>query len=664
VSALPEPPSASEPAPLAATTASPFARVPDPRAYVPRPACEEALTGLRGALAEGARTVVLEGPPGIGKSLLLRVLESRVDGRFEVVRLPLARVGFDQLAAIALASLDPRSAARPAVRLDEAARRLRTVGKVLVVAVDDAARLPPDVAEALARALRAGRGALRVVLAVATGAARPRLPGGTRTIRLAQPMSELETARYVEARIARDGAPALARAFPPAVVAELHARSGGVPGPLHELARPIADAALRAVGGAAAARASPPAGARAAPNLVYVPRAETERVLGDLLRALRAGRRAQLVRGGSGLGKSTLLRELGARLPEPMQAVEILYAQLEPADFFAWVLHQIGAPPPERPAELELREVAARFARVGGALVLLVDEAQSLPAGTVARLVEVVAGAGGALRVVAALDVEIDPGPLRALPELLEHRLERPLDEVECAALLDARLRGAPEALRAHFARAGVRDLLRASRGNPRALEHLLIEQERTALAAARGGGLAPDAPATPGGAAPATRAHAPSRPLSLPAPPRALAQAAPPARPAEAASASSARAAPPPRAGAALDAEGALAVAPPPVALRLAAPLALGAGVPLALFALWLWLAPLFSASSAPARVTVLAPAGTSVALDGRLLGTAPLAPVELERGVHRLRAVVPGTGVVERRVVVWTRDATIRLP
>jgi hypothetical protein len=98
--------------------------------------------------------------------------------------------------------------------------------------------------------------------------------------------------------------------------------------------------------------------------------------------------------------------------------------------------------------------------------------------------------------------------------------------------------------------------------------------------------------------------------------------------------------------------------------ALRLVAPLALGAGVPLALFALWLWLAPLFSAPHPPARLVISAPPGTTVALDGRLLGGLPPAGLELEPGVYALRAVLPGGRVVERRVVVWPRGATLTLP
>jgi len=636
---------------------SPFARVPDPRAYVARPPCEEALGTLLRALDEGARVAVLEGPSGIGKSLLLRVLEDRLDARFEVVRLPLAGASFDELAAIALAGLDQRSAARVALTLEDAARRLRMVERVLVVTVDDAARLSSDAAEALGRALRAGRGALRAVVAVETGAPRPRFPGGTRTVRLAAPMNNEETARYVEARLARAGDPRLARAFGPPVVAELHARSGGVPGALHALAEGILEAAppagasaagaaqglaapglaapgLAAPGLAAPGEPFPGAGAFGPPVSPYLPREETEALLEALAAELRSGRRTQLLRGGSGLGKTTLLRELGARLREPFQPVDVFYAKLDPPDFFAWVLHQIGAPAPERPAELELREIAARLARVAGTLVLLVDEAQSLPADTIKRLSEVVAAAAGAIRVVAAVDTDADPQALRALPDLLEHRLARPLDLAECGALLEWRLAAAAPGLRARFGPEVVRGLHRASSGNPRALYRLASEVERAAGLPAAG------------------RSDERPPPAPVAAPPRARA-AAPASSPARTAAAAP-RALPAPHA----------VPARAPLPLRLVAPVALGAGVPLALFALWLWLAPLFSAPRPPARLAIAAPAGTTIAVDGRLLGEAPLAGLELAPGIYAVRAVLPDGAVVERRVVVWPRGAAISLP
>jgi len=112
------------------------------------------------------------------------------------------------------------------------------------------------------------------------------------------------------------------------------ARSGGVPGALHALAESLLQVASA---GPTHAPAPPPepfpcAGAFGPPVSPYRPREETEALLATLADELRRGRRAQLVRGGSGLGKTTLLRELGALLGEPFQPVDVFYAKLDPPE--------------------------------------------------------------------------------------------------------------------------------------------------------------------------------------------------------------------------------------------------------------------------------------------------------------------------------------------
>ena len=65
----------------------PFALTCAPRCYVARPACEAALASLEAALCAG-RMCALSGPPGIGKTQLLRVLEARLAGRLRSVYVP------------------------------------------------------------------------------------------------------------------------------------------------------------------------------------------------------------------------------------------------------------------------------------------------------------------------------------------------------------------------------------------------------------------------------------------------------------------------------------------------------------------------------------------------------------------------------------------------
>ena len=64
----------------------PFAMLTDPDAYLPRPASEQALDELERAVLLHESPVALFGPPGIGKTLLLRVLARRLQGSFRAVK--------------------------------------------------------------------------------------------------------------------------------------------------------------------------------------------------------------------------------------------------------------------------------------------------------------------------------------------------------------------------------------------------------------------------------------------------------------------------------------------------------------------------------------------------------------------------------------------------
>src|SRR5262245_41157997 len=81
-----------------------FAPIPERAAYVARPATETALTSLAGALDRGSRVIALHGPPGIGKSLLLRLLADRLPGRFDVLRVASGALPLVDLLAFALGS--------------------------------------------------------------------------------------------------------------------------------------------------------------------------------------------------------------------------------------------------------------------------------------------------------------------------------------------------------------------------------------------------------------------------------------------------------------------------------------------------------------------------------------------------------------------------------
>ena len=71
-----------------AAASDPFESTANPARYVARPACEEVLGAIEFALLHGSEPVVLTGPTGLGKTMLLQVLGERLAQNYRVVRLP------------------------------------------------------------------------------------------------------------------------------------------------------------------------------------------------------------------------------------------------------------------------------------------------------------------------------------------------------------------------------------------------------------------------------------------------------------------------------------------------------------------------------------------------------------------------------------------------
>ena len=106
----------------------PFATTASPAAYVPRATCERALAAMAAALDDGASVVALSGPPGLGKTLLLRLLESRLRGRRTLVYLPYAALPAADLCGWALAVLGRAAQGDTAAALGSEARDLGACG--------------------------------------------------------------------------------------------------------------------------------------------------------------------------------------------------------------------------------------------------------------------------------------------------------------------------------------------------------------------------------------------------------------------------------------------------------------------------------------------------------------------------------------------------------
>jgi type II secretory pathway predicted ATPase ExeA len=220
----------------------PFALTCNPAAYVPRAACEATLAALEHALAAG-EIAALTGPPGMGKTLLLRVLESRLRGRMRCVYLPYGALDARAFCQLVLGLLD--YTVDPALDAEQQLAALLAEGTptepALLLLLDDANTVPLPTLRRLAALVRSLAGRLRLlavpvddVLAARTLAA---LGAGVLHVRFATPMSADETARYVAGRLAtaRADAGALAR-LTPDVVRWLHRESAGIPRRVHQLA--------------------------------------------------------------------------------------------------------------------------------------------------------------------------------------------------------------------------------------------------------------------------------------------------------------------------------------------------------------------------------------------------------------------------------------------
>ena len=219
----------------------PFALTAAPAAYVPRPACEEALAELE-RLVRGGPIVALSGPPGIGKTMLLRVLERRLAGSLRSVYVPYGALEFRELCALVLGLQErPHAAgADPAAELAAEARRSAARGEPLLLLLDDANAIPLATLRALVDLAHSLGGALRL-LAVPVDEARAArvlaaLGPDAHHVRLALPMTADETAHYVAGRLALSSArdPALA-SLTPAQVSWLHRESAGIPRRRHQL---------------------------------------------------------------------------------------------------------------------------------------------------------------------------------------------------------------------------------------------------------------------------------------------------------------------------------------------------------------------------------------------------------------------------------------------
>ncbi len=182
----------------------PFGSISDPNHYVPRRDTEQALAALERGVRGGMTPVVLAGPAGMGKTMLLRVLTARLLDDFLAVYVPHAAFDEEEIFPWILGLMEQPlgdSAERSMVRL---ARRFERAGSALVLLVDDAECMPPASLGRLTGLVSEAAPALRLVLAAhdeARLAERLALP--VETVQLGAAMSREEVDRYIDAHLLR-----------------------------------------------------------------------------------------------------------------------------------------------------------------------------------------------------------------------------------------------------------------------------------------------------------------------------------------------------------------------------------------------------------------------------------------------------------------------------
>lgn len=220
-----------------------FALTSDPGAYVPNPERERALERMAAALAAGA-VPCLEGPTGIGKTLLLQLLVQRVADRFDPLYVPYPMLTTPELCTLAIGLLGHSLTPDPEATLLRSAAERAARGRPLLLLIDDATSLPPDTARGLARLRERAQGALHFALAGIGGPALTDASAGfgaaLERISLEERIPRAELREYVAAQLDHASAPAsLRRAFDDQVLEELERAASGNPRRLHLAAQSV-----------------------------------------------------------------------------------------------------------------------------------------------------------------------------------------------------------------------------------------------------------------------------------------------------------------------------------------------------------------------------------------------------------------------------------------
>jgi hypothetical protein len=213
----------------------------------------------------------------------------------------------------------------------------------------------------------------------------------------------------------------------------------------------------------------------------YVSRAETEGVLAELEAALEEGVRIAVLSGPPGIGKTLLLHVLEERQRDARQLVFSPFLHFRPNEADEWLRGLLLESGLEGHTDWDWPEISS-VAASREPLLLILDEAQSMPPATAARL------AGGLRRVRAGMTTVLAgiEGPdldrvVMALGEpVMRVRLEEPLTPAESRELVERAIPTQSD-VSMHpslSVQADARALHAAAEGNPRALQALMFRME------------------------------------------------------------------------------------------------------------------------------------------------------------------------------------------
>ena len=249
-----------------------FSETSDPAAYVPRPATETALESIRQwaeSDGRGSTLAAIVGAPGLGKTLMLRVVESRMndarDGDTRAIYLPYAGLSPTDLSIWVhglLGRVSPSAATSPSGEarrerdegdegeatspedeareaLEDLASLARSSSEPFFLLFDDADSLPAETLRALIENLPPKESRLRILMALNPDSKATRLLSSLHAfappeIPLRTRMSIEETEHYLRARMTWAGFPAVEIArLDDGLAHRLHSLSAGVPRALH-----------------------------------------------------------------------------------------------------------------------------------------------------------------------------------------------------------------------------------------------------------------------------------------------------------------------------------------------------------------------------------------------------------------------------------------------